>query len=93
MVVKLRKKHRKTLQAIFVNPIRTNIKWDEVESLLLALKAELSEGRGSRLRVYLNDRRAVLHRPHPEKEIHRGMVKSIRRFLIEAGIDPRDYEE
>ena len=30
--------------------------------------AELSEGRGSRVRVLLNDVIATFHRPHPRKE-------------------------
>ena len=28
--------------------------------------------------------RSVFHRPHPEKEIDKGAVKSVRRFLLEA---------
>ena len=55
--------------------------------LLLALGAELSEGSGSRVRVALNGVRAVFHRPHPQKETDKGAVKSVRRFLQEAGIE------
>ena len=84
----LRKKHKSTLSAIFAEPTRANIHWNDVESLLNALGADCSEGSGSRLRVRLNDVKAVLHRPHPEKEASKSMVKSIRRFLDEAGIEP-----
>ncbi len=56
--------------------------------MLLALGAEIGEGRGSRVRIVLNGVRAVFHRPHPEKEADRGAVKSIRRFLIEAEVEP-----
>ena len=52
-----------------------------------ALGAECSEGKGSRLRVFLNGRRAVFHRPHPRKEASKSMIRSIRRFLEEAGVD------
>jgi len=31
--------------------------------------------------------RAVFHRPHTEKETDKGAVKSMRRFLKEAGIE------
>ena len=55
--------------------------------LLLALGAELSEGSGSRVRVALNGVRAVFHRPHPQRETDKGAVKSVRRFLQEAGIE------
>jgi len=55
---------------------------------LLALGAELSEGSGSRVRLALNGVRAVFHRPHPQNETDKGAVKSMRRFLKEAGIEP-----
>ncbi len=81
-------KHRKTLQAIFAEPVRANILWSEVENLLAAYGAEISEGRGSRVRIALNGVRAVFHRPHPRKETDRGAVVSMRRFLTEAGVEP-----
>jgi hypothetical protein len=84
----LSSKHRKTLQAIFDNPVRSDVDWKRIESLLCALGGELSEGRGSRIRVALNDVRAVFHRPHPQKETDKGALNSVRRFLKEAGITP-----
>lgn len=86
----LRSKHRKTLRAIFENPVRANIKWADIEKLLSALGAELSEGSGSRVRLYLNGVRAVFHRPHPEPDTDKGAVKSMRRFLSEAGFKPEE---
>ena len=52
----------------------------------IALGGEVSEGSGSRIRVALNGVRAVFHRPHPEKETDKGTLKSVRRFLLEAGV-------
>ena len=80
------KKHHQTLEAIYENPVRSNIIWDDVEKLLTALGAELSEGRGSRVRIALNGVRAVFHRPHPRKETDKGAVVSMRRFLTEAEV-------
>lgn len=74
------------LDAINTNPVPANIEWKAIESLLSALGAEITEGSGSRVRIHLNGVRAVFHRPHPEKETDRGAVKSMRRFLAEAGI-------
>jgi HicA toxin of bacterial toxin-antitoxin, len=82
---------RKTLFAIFETPTRANLNWKDIESLLIALGAEISEGSGSRVRIYLNGIRAVFHRPHPEKEADKGTVKSVRRFLEEAGVKPVDH--
>lgn len=74
------------MSSIFENPIRSDIEWTEAEKLLKALGAELQEGSGSRVRIYLNGVRAVFHRPHPKKETDKGAVKSMRRFLLEAGV-------
>jgi hypothetical protein len=90
---RLRRKHLRTLKAIFNNPTLKNIKWEDVESLFIALGGETQPGRGSRLRAIINARRAVFHRPHPGNEVNVAMVKSIRRFLIEADLDPDDYDE
>lgn len=81
-------KHRKTLEAIFEKPERANIYWKDIESLLEALGADISEGNGSRVRVALHGVRAVFHRPHPQKETNKGAVKSVRRFLETAGVKP-----
>jgi hypothetical protein len=83
-------RHHKTLRILFENPIRSDIEWAEIENLLLALGAELREGRGSRVRIYLNGVRAVFHRPHPQKEADKGAIKSMRRFMTEAGIPERE---
>jgi hypothetical protein len=81
-------KHQATLAAIFARPERADIAWRDIESLLAATGAELSEGNGSRVRVALNGVRAVFHRPHPQKETDKGAVRSVRRFLLEAEIRP-----
>jgi hypothetical protein len=87
------KKQQRTLDGIFADPVRGNIDWHDVESLLLALGAELTEGRGSRLRVALNDVREVFHRPHPRNEAGKPMVRELRRFLLAAGIRPSQQED
>lgn len=81
-------RQRGTLKAIFSDPVRSNIEWAEIEAMLRALEAEISEGRGSRVRIVLKGRKAVFHRPHPEKETDKGAVKSMRDFLIAAGVNP-----
>jgi hypothetical protein len=80
-------KHRRTLEAIFERPERANILWRDIESLMIALGGEVSEGSGSRVRVALNGVRAVFHRPHPRKEANKPTVRSVRRFLEQAGIE------
>ncbi len=81
-------KHQKTLALIFENPIRSDVNWLDIIALLQHLGAEISEGKGSRVRIALNGIRAVFHRPHPGKETDKGALKSMRRFLVEAGVKP-----
>ena len=85
-MVELNSRQEKTLAEIFKNPIQANIPWNDIESLLVALGAEISEGNGSRVRIKLNGERAVFHRPHPQKETDQGAVVSMRRFLENAGV-------
>jgi HicA-like toxin of HicAB toxin-antitoxin system len=84
----MRKKHADTLNAIFHSPILSNVKWSDIESLFISLGATVTEGRGSRVKIYLNDRVSVFHRPHPQKETDKGALISVRRFLEEAGVKP-----
>lgn len=80
-------KQQKTLGDVFEDPVRANIDWSDIESLLKAL-GKLTEGRGSRVRAFVNGKVATFHRPHPEKDTDKGTVKSVRRFLREAGVKP-----
>jgi hypothetical protein len=82
------KKHRRTLQAIFAEPVRANVNWADIEAMLLAYGAEITPGEGSRVRIALNEIRAVFHRPHPQKETDQGALRSMRRFLTEAAVTP-----
>lgn len=86
--IKMKSKHKKTLKSIFDVPVRLNVLWKDVETLLMAVGAEISEGEGSRVRVALNGVRAVFHRPHPQKETDKGALVSVRRFLMTAGVRP-----
>ena len=84
----MNQKHQRTLKAVFCDPVRSNISWRDIEAMLKAAGAEITEGEGSRVRIALNGVRAVFHRPHPQKETDRGAIRSMRRFLTEAGVTP-----
>lgn len=79
-------KQQKTLRLIFKTPSSPDVKWADIESLLKNLGAEITEGNGSRVRIALNGIRAVFHRPHPKRVTDKGALVSVRRFLINAGI-------
>ncbi|MBE0503553.1 MAG: type II toxin-antitoxin system HicA family toxin [Desulfuromonadales bacterium] len=84
----MKRKHAKTLSLIFSRPVSGNIKWQEIESLLVALGAETVEREGSRLEIYLFGVVRVFHRPHPSPDTDKGAVASIRKWLEENGVTP-----
>lgn len=84
----MRKKHAETLNDIFHTPVLSSVKWSDIETLFISLGAKVFEGRGSRVKILLNDRVSVFHRPHPQKETDKGALVSVRRFLEEAGVKP-----
>ncbi len=81
-------RHRKTLLAIFREPVSGSIVWSDVESLLIAIGCTVVEGSGSRVRFEKDGLLALFHRPHPEKEAKRYQVRDARRFLEMLGIVP-----
>jgi hypothetical protein len=81
-------KQRKTLEAIFSNPVPSSLEFKRLESLFLALGAKVVEGSGSRVRFVLNDVVVSFHRPHPHKEAMPYQVRDARTFLQQAGVKP-----
>lgn len=84
----MKRKHRRTLEAIFARPVSGNIKWQEIEALFVALGAEVSERSGSRVAVFLFNEVKVFHRPHPSPDVDKGAIASIRKWLEENEVTP-----
>jgi hypothetical protein len=82
------RKQRRTLEAIFAKPAPANVAWTDIESLFVALGAEISERRGSRVAVELHGVTAIFHWPHPQKEARRYLVRDVRDFLINCEVIP-----
>lgn len=81
-------KQKKTLAAVFKNPVSGTIEWADIESLLIAAGCEVVEGNGSRVRFMKDGSIASFHRPHPDKEAKRYQVKDAREFLTLIGVTP-----
>jgi len=81
-------KHRKTLEAIFANPVNGNLEWSRIEALLLAAGCTKVEGAGSSVMFEKDGARVFFHRPHPQKEALRYRVKDARDFLQRIGVTP-----
>ncbi len=84
----MNKKQLTTLKAIFENPVRRNIVWTDVVSLINGLGGSVLQGSGSRVRFDLNSVSLNIHSPHPQKELKRYQVKAVRDFLCNARVTP-----
>ncbi|PIT78601.1 type II toxin-antitoxin system HicA family toxin [Limnohabitans sp. B9-3] len=84
----MKRKHQKTLDAVYARPVSANIQWRDVEALFLELGADISEREGSRITVVLFDEVRVFHRPHPSPDTDKGAVASIRKWFEQHGVAP-----
>jgi HicA toxin of bacterial toxin-antitoxin, len=83
----MKRKHQKTLELLFNHPISANIRWSEIEALLLELGAHIEEREGSRVLIRLFGERRVFHRPHPSPMTDKGAVASLRDWLNDNGVN------
>lgn len=77
----LRRTHRRTLERMQAESTPADIRWQEVESLLMALGVRIIERAGSRVQLVKGSDAIVVHRPHPRPEIRRDTVRDIVRFI------------
>ncbi len=80
--------HRKTLQAVFGEPVSRSLEWRRIEALLVAIGCQMIEGNGSRVRFEKDGQIAIFHRPHPTKEAKPYQVRDARLFLENLGVKP-----
>ncbi len=84
----MKRKHQKTLDAVYARPVSANIQWRDIEALFAELGANISEREGSRIAVVLFDEVRVFHRPHPSPDTDKGAVASIRKWFEQHGVAP-----
>ncbi|NCC06115.1 MAG: type II toxin-antitoxin system HicA family toxin [Proteobacteria bacterium] len=81
-------KHRKTLEAIFSDPVNGGLESARIEALFVALGCQILEGSGSSVTFEKGGKRAHLHRPHPQRESLRYRVRAVREYLTTLGVKP-----
>jgi hypothetical protein len=81
-------KQRKTLLAVFRDPVSGSLAWADVESLLVSVGCSVVEGNGSRVRFEKNGEVEMFHRPHPAKEAKRYQIRAARDYLLRLGVKP-----
>lgn len=81
-------KQKKTLAAVFADPVSGSIEWSAIEKLLVAAGCQVIEGSGSRVRFVKDGMVETFHRPHPAREAKRYQVHAARAYLIRLGVRP-----
>ena len=80
--------HRKTLVAIYAEPIPVSLDWRRIEALLVTIGCRVIEGNGSRVRFEKEGNIATFHRPHPAKEAKPYQIRDVRQYLLNLGVMP-----
>lgn len=80
--------HRKTLAAVFADPVNGALEWRRIEALLVAVGCTRVEGSGSSVTFERGGLKVFFHRPHPGKEALRYRVRDARTFLMAIGVQP-----
>jgi hypothetical protein len=92
-VAALPKKHRRTVNAVFEKPTRSNVKWDSVVALVKRLGGTVSERGGSRKAFAIGTVVFVMHQPHPGNEVSKGALESFRAYLRRCGVKPVEPDD
>ena len=81
----MRRRHRRTLERMRTVPTPVDIRWEEIESLLIALGINLMERAGSRVQLVKGAESIVVHKPHPSPETRRNTVRDVVKFIERIG--------
>ncbi len=82
-------RHRKILHQLFAHPISANIDFNDVQSVLRELGAELEDRSGARVAVTLKGHTVLFH--HANHSVPKEEVQQIRRFLVDCGVAPEQF--
>ncbi len=75
----------RNIGVIIKDPVPKQLEWKAIENLLIAIDADVIEGRGFRVRFHKNGEMVTFHRPHPSKEAKPYQVLDARDFLDRLG--------
>src|SRR5689334_22423479 len=80
MVTQLRGLHRRTYEALFRIPVASNLVWEELRSMLVAIADAAEEG-SDFVRIKRNGRTLFLRRPLANRMGDVGILMKVRHFL------------
>lgn len=81
-------RQRRTLHRVFARPTPNDIPWPDIVSLFKHLGFAVEYGMGSRVRFKNGPEEFFCHRPHPSRQTPPEVIRDIRDFLAETGVEP-----
>jgi len=80
-------RHAKLLAKLNAKPPPSDIKWDELKTVLGQLGYEMISGSGSRRKFIHREKRALIvcHQPHPFPVVDRGCIADVVEHLKTYG--------
>lgn len=80
-------KHQKALDKLCASPPASDIKWDELVSVLGHLGYRLLKNNGSRRKFFHKEKDLVIicHEPHPSPNVDKGCVADVVEHLKANG--------
>ncbi|SIT58852.1 conserved hypothetical protein [Mesorhizobium prunaredense] len=79
--------HRQTLDRIFANPVSTSIKGGMSRHCWWQSVRKFRKGEARGCVSTLNGVTLRLHRPHPSPDTKSYVIREIRTFLIDSGVE------
>lgn len=79
-------KQQKILVSLFDDPVKKNIKWTDVEKLIVSVDGQIRLGEGSRIHIVLGEQSLNIQTPHPQKELKPYQVRATCKLFIDQGI-------
>lgn len=80
-------KHLKLLEKLCATPIPSDIKWNELKSVLGHLGYGTLNNSGSRRKFFHKDKNALIicHAPHPSPDVDKGCIADVAEHLKSHG--------
>jgi hypothetical protein len=83
-------KKEKLLQKFLATPLKKNLTFSELETLMNSLNYQIIQGKGSRIKFYNKKTKDLLclHKPHPSN-----ILKTYQISLIQQKLISNNYEQ
>lgn len=76
-------KKEKLLKKFQTTPVRNDLTFSELKTLLLGLGFEMKKGKGSRVKFFHEEKKLIIstHKPHPNPELCEEFIKDLQQIL------------